>query len=103
MTSIIHQTDLAQTIDLAAERARYDECAKKLLTYKAVVAWILKSCTKEFSQYSVKFICENCLKGNIEVSSRAVHQDQPDHTGTLDGNEESPSSGGFRHCHDRRI
>ena len=81
MTSIIHQTDLAQTIDLAAERARYDECAKKLLTYKAVVAWILKSCTKEFSQYSVKFICENCLKGNIEVSSRAVHQDQPDHTG----------------------
>ncbi|MEF2693243.1 MAG: hypothetical protein U0O03_00175 [Blautia wexlerae] len=53
MTSIVHQTDLAQTIDLAAERARYDECAKKLLTYKAVAAWILKSCTKEFSQYSV--------------------------------------------------
>ena len=93
MTSIVHQTDLAQTIDLAAGRARYDECAKKLLTYKAVAAWILKSCTKEFSQYSVKFICENCLKGNIEVSSRAVHQDQPDHTGTLNGNEESPSSG----------
>ena len=87
MTSIVHQTNLAQTIDLAAERARYDECAKKLLTYKAVAAWILKSCTKEFSQYSVKFICENCLKDNIEVSSRAVHQDQPDHTGTLDGNE----------------
>ena len=62
MTSIIHQTDLAQTIDLAAGRARYDECAKKLLTYKAVIAWILKSCTKEFSQYSVKFICENCLR-----------------------------------------
>ena len=87
VTSIVHQTDLAQTIDLAAERARYDECAKKLLTYKAVAAWILKSCTKEFSQYSVKFICENCLKGNIEVSSRTVHQDQPDYTGTLDGNE----------------
>ena len=87
MTSIVHQTDLAQTIDLAAERARYDECAKKLLTYKAVAAWILKSCTKEFSQYSVKFICENCLKGNIEVSSHTVHQDQPDYTGTLDGNE----------------
>ena len=63
VTSIVHQTDLAQTIDLAAERARYDECAKKLLTYKAVAAWILK------------------------VSSRAVHQEQPDYTGTLDGNE----------------
>ena len=39
------QTDIAQTIELAADRARYDECAKKLLTYKAVIAWILKSCT----------------------------------------------------------
>ena len=91
MTSIVHQTDLAQTIDLAAERARYDECAKKLLTYKAVAAWILKSCTKEFSQYSVKFICENCLKGNIEVSSRAVHQDQPDRDEMLNGNEQISS------------
>ena len=72
MTSIIRQTNLAQMIDLAADRARYDECAKKLLTYKAVIAWILKSCTKEFSQYSVNFICDNCLKENIEISSRAV-------------------------------
>ena len=87
MNSIIHQTELAQTIDLAAKRARYDECAKKILTYKAVVAWILKSCTKKFSQYSVKFICENYLRGNIEISSRAVHQDQSNHIGTLDGNE----------------
>ena len=75
---MVRQTDMAQTIELAADRARYDECAKKLLTYKSVIAWILKSCTKEFSQYSVKFICENCLKGNAEVSKRAVHQDQPD-------------------------
>ena len=88
MTSIVRQTNLAQTVDLAADRARYDECAKKLLTYKAVIAWILKSCTKEFSQYSVKFICDNCLKENIEISSRAVHQDQPDRSGLLlNGNE----------------
>ena len=43
------QTNLAQAIDMAADKARYDECAKKLLSYKAVLAWILKSCTKEFS------------------------------------------------------
>ena len=87
MTSIVRQTNLAHTIDLAADRARYDECAKKLLTYKAVAAWILKSCTKEFSQYSIRFICENCLKGDIEVSNRTVHQDQPDRTSPLNGNE----------------
>ena len=87
MISIVRQTNLAQTIDLATDRARYDECAKKLLTYKAVIAWILKSCTKEFSQYSVRFICDNCLNGDIEISARAVHQDQPDLNGLLDGNE----------------
>ena len=88
MTPIVRQTNLAQTIDLSASRARYDECAKKLLTYKAIVAWILKSCTKEFSQYSVRFICDNCLRDDIEVSSRSVHQDQPDRDEMLNGNEQ---------------
>ena len=91
MTPIVRQTNLAQTIDLVANRARYDECAKKLLTYKAIVAWILKSCTKEFSQYSVSFICDNCLRDDIEVSSRAVHQDQPDRDEMLNGNEQISS------------
>ena len=50
------QTNLAQTIDLVSQRARYDECAKKLLTYKAIIAWILKFCAKEFSPYSVHYI-----------------------------------------------
>ena len=61
MIVILKQTNIAHTIDLTADRAKYDECAKKLLTYNAVIAWILKSCTKEFSQYSVQFICDNCL------------------------------------------
>ena len=91
MTPIVRQTNLAQTIDLAASRARYDECAKKLLTYKAIVAWILKSCTKEFSQYSVRFICNNCLRDDIEVSSRAVHQEQLDRDEMLNGNEQISS------------
>lgn len=84
---IVRQTNLAQTIDLAADRARYDECAKKLLTYKAIIAWILKSCTKEFSQYSVKFICDKCLKDDIEISKHAVHQDQLNRDEKLTGDE----------------
>ena len=75
---MIRQTNLAQTIDLAAERARYDECAKKLLTYKAVIAWILKSCTREFSQYDIPFICEHCLKENVEILQCPVHPEQPE-------------------------
>jgi hypothetical protein len=79
------QTNIAQTIGVAADLARYDECAKKLLSYDVIVAWILKSCTKEFSQYSVQFIMDNCLKEKPEISRRSVHQDHPDREQELDG------------------
>lgn len=84
---MVRQTDIAQTIDIVADKAKYDECAKKLLTYESVVAWILKSCTKEFSQYSVKFIADNCLKEKPEISQKAVHQDQLDKDKRLNGDK----------------
>lgn len=67
---MVGQTNIAYTIDMTADKAKYDECAKKLLTYEAVIAWILKSCTKEFSQYSVQFIIDNCLLGRPEISEK---------------------------------
>ena len=84
---MMRQTGLAKTIDATESRAKYDECAKKLLSYKAVIAWILKSCTKEFSQYEVKYICDNCLKEEAEVLTHAVHQDELDKDARLDGDE----------------
>ena len=85
--SMIRQTGLAQAIDIAENRAKYDECAKKLLSYKAIIAWILKSCIKEFSQYEVQYICDNCLKEEVEVSTHAVHQDELDKDKRLGGDE----------------
>ena len=84
---MIRQTGLAQAIDIAGNRAKYDECAKKLLSYKAIIAWILKSCTKEFSQYEVQYICDNCLKEEVEVSTHAVHQDELGKDKKLGGDE----------------
>ena len=84
---MIRQTGLAQAIDIAGNRAKYDECAKKLLCYKAIIAWILKSCTKEFSKYEVKYICDNCLKEEAEVSTHAVHQDELGKDKRLGGDE----------------
>ena len=84
---MIRQTGLAQAIDVAGNRAKYDECAKKLLSYKAIIAWILKSCTKEFSQYEVQYICDNCLKEEAEVSTHAVHQDELDKNDKMNGDE----------------
>lgn len=42
------QTALAEAIDTVADKAKYDRCAKKLLSFKAIDAWILKTCVKEF-------------------------------------------------------
>lgn len=84
---MIRQTGLAQTIDMAGNEAKYDVCAKKLLSYKAIIAWILKTCTKEFAEYSISYICENCLKEEAEVSKYAVHQDELDSDEKIDGDE----------------
>ncbi len=70
---MIRQTSIAQTLDFTADRARYDQCAKKLLSYTAVVAWILKSCTNEFSQYSVRYIMDNCIVDQPQMMEETVY------------------------------
>ena len=34
-------TSLAETMKLVEDRERYDECAKKIISHKAIIAWIL--------------------------------------------------------------
>ena len=70
------QTALAEAIDTVADKAKYDRCAKKLLSFKAIDAWILKTCVKEFSLFSVDYISEHCMSGKVEISEHAVHQDE---------------------------
>ena len=71
------QTGLAETLDMAAEKAKCDHCAKKILAFKAVSALIVKDCVKEFSNCSVDYISEHCLSGDAEVSVHAVDEDEP--------------------------
>ena len=72
---------------MAAEKAKCDHCAKKILAFKAISAWIVKDCVKEFSDCSVDYISEHCLSGDVEVSEHAVHQDQPSRGMKMDGDE----------------
>ncbi len=78
---MVRKSEVAQIIDTAADKAKYDRMAKNLLAFKAVDAWILKSCVKEFFPYSVEYIAEHCLTGNVEIADHPVHQD---HSG-IDG------------------
>ena len=73
---------------MAAEKAKCDHCAKKILAFKAVSAWIVKDCVKEFSDCSVDYISEHCLLGDAEVSEHAVHQDQTSRDTKLNVNDQ---------------
>ena len=82
------QTGLAEALDIVTDKAKYDECAKKLLSFKAIDAWILKYCTEEFALYSIEYIMEHCLSGKVEISEHAVHQDQLDRGQKVSGDEQ---------------
>ena len=82
------QTDLAEAIDVVADKAQYDRCAKKLLAFKAIDAWILKTCVKEFFPYSVEYITDHCLSGEVEISEHAGHQDQLNRSKRVNGDEQ---------------
>ena len=70
-------TDISLAMDTAGSKARYDSAAKRLLSYKAVIAWVLKYAAREFRDLDVAFIAKNCISG-VSVSEKAVHMDHPD-------------------------
>ena len=79
-------TAIARSMEAFGDSPHYDAASKKLMSFKDVVAWILKLNTKEFADYDVSFIASNCIS-EVSVSEEAVHQDEPDRSETLGGNE----------------
>lgn len=53
-------------------QAKYDKQVKKLLANEAILAWILKTCTEEFSSLELEQIVR-CIDGKPEVAMKAVH------------------------------
>ena len=82
----MQSTAIARSMEAFGDSPHYDAASKKLMSFKDVVAWILKLNTKEFADYDVSFIASNCIS-EVSVSEEAVHQDEPDRSGTLGGNE----------------
>ncbi len=80
------QTRIANVIDSVGTNASYDNAVKSLLANKSILAWILKCCVAEFKPFSLATIVE-CIKGNPEVSTKAVHRNEAD-VEVLNGNED---------------
>ncbi|MBP5469194.1 MAG: hypothetical protein J6Z11_08125, partial [Candidatus Riflebacteria bacterium] len=57
---------------------QYDECVKKLLSEKYILAWILKECTTEFKPFEIEKIVKEAFIDEIKISKVAVNQDEDD-------------------------
>ena len=79
-------TSLTENLDYAGNGAKYDKTAKRIMSFKSVLAWTLKSVCKEFSDLDLKYIERNCI-GDVSISNKAVHQDHPDRKIKLGGDE----------------
>lgn len=82
------ETNLAQTMDIAEEKARYDELVKEILADKQVLARILKYTLEEFTGFEISDIIDS-----IDTPQISRVRMEPGHTNTekiqAAGNEDS--------------
>ena len=64
--------------DLEVSRAKeiYDESRKNILANKIILAWIMKSCMKEYKDCSIRDVADHYIEGIPEISQREVHWDE---------------------------
>ena len=72
------KTEIAKNIETTSRAAQYDDCVKKLLSEKIILAWILKECVEEFKPFSVGQILRESFEDEPQVSTVAVDQDELD-------------------------
>ena len=72
------ENDLARALDTVSDEnmEKLDASCKKMLSFKSILAWILKTCVKEFKDVSLKDIEEKYIVGTPEISQTPVHRDE---------------------------
>ena len=71
-------TELTNDIVTTEYKARYDNAAKRILSNKTILAWIMKSCLDEFKDYDIETIADKCIEGTPIVSGAAVDRNTAD-------------------------
>ncbi len=69
-------TPVSRTIDTAYRNPKLDEACKKVLSFKIILAHILKGCLAEFKDFDANEIAEKYIEGKPLVSEEAVHQNE---------------------------
>ncbi len=75
-------TPIADALQTADAKARYDNACKRLLSNKRVLAWILKECVEEYRDIPVEEIAEKYIEGTPEISTIPVNPDASHITST---------------------
>ncbi len=89
---VFMESDIAQLIQAAGAESKYDEAARKLVSEKAILAYILKSAMDEFADYPVERIATEFIEGKPEISTIAVDQDHPDKNESDDSTDSTNST-----------
>ena len=69
-------TPIAEDIHATDQRAQYDAACKRLLSQKVILAWIMKSCLKEYQDCDITEIAEKYIEGRPQISEVPVEQDE---------------------------
>lgn len=75
----VSSTGFKLTLETIQSKAQYDRQAKSILSFKVLLAWILKSCAEEFKDYTISFIENQCIESDLLIGQEAVHQNQTEY------------------------
>lgn len=67
---------LYKGLEVSRAKEIYDESCKNILANKIILAWIMKSCMKEYKDCSIRDIADHYIEGIPEISQREVHRDE---------------------------
>ena len=76
MRTMDEQTTLAQGLHVTDDSAGYDAACKRVLSEKAILARIMKSCLEEYKDCDVNDIAEKYIEGQPQVSAVPVLPDE---------------------------
>ena len=92
------KSTLANRVSTAANMIAYDNACKRVIANKIILAWILKSCAKEYGDYSIEDIARKYIEGTPEVSKTAVNPDEePEYIEGMDSEDTTINEGVVRY------
>ena len=76
MRSVDSETTISQGLHATDDSAGYDAACKRVLSEKAILARIMKSCLEEYKDQDVNDIAEKYIEGQPQVSTVPVLPDE---------------------------